>query len=238
MHKLFGLDAEQLLLGEASEMMKTAGAAADPGIVMHSEALAAFERLREDAAAAGFDLKIHSAFRSFERQLSIWNRKAAGELPVLDDASKRVDISTLSEHELMLQILRWSALPGASRHHWGSDIDYYESNAYLSYGKIDLIVQEYCEGGPFAEANRWIDSRIAQKKAYSFFRPYAHDRGGVNREPWHLSWAPLADVCQNTLSQSLLLKKLQASPLLLKDTVIEALPLIWKRYIINVERSQ
>ena len=33
---------------------------------------------------AGFELRIESAYRPFEKQLSIWNRKAKGELTLLE----------------------------------------------------------------------------------------------------------------------------------------------------------
>ncbi len=29
-------------------------------------------------------------------------------------------------------------------------------------------------------------------REFGFYRPYAVDRGGVHPEPWHLSYAPLA----------------------------------------------
>jgi len=52
------------------------------------------------------------------RQAEIWNAKAAGLRPVLDANEQPIDTGTLSERELVFAILRWSALPGASRHHW------------------------------------------------------------------------------------------------------------------------
>ena len=42
------------------------------------------EKLTAVAKSAGFSLRIESAYRSFERQLSIWNRKATGKLTLRD----------------------------------------------------------------------------------------------------------------------------------------------------------
>jgi hypothetical protein len=44
---------------------------------------------------AGFDLRIASAYRSFERQLALWNGKLCGERPVLDDCDRPVDLAAL-----------------------------------------------------------------------------------------------------------------------------------------------
>ncbi|SPY94009.1 D-alanyl-D-alanine carboxypeptidase [Proteus mirabilis] len=68
-----------------------------------------------------------SFIRSFERQLAIWNGKFEGTRPVLDAESQPIDIQTLSEGQRCEAILKWSALPGASRHHWGTEIDFLRS---------------------------------------------------------------------------------------------------------------
>ena len=79
--------------------------------------------MRESAAAAGIDLLPLSSFRDFERQRLIWNAKYRGERPALDRGGRTVDMSRLAPDRRIETILLWSALPGASRHHWGSDID-------------------------------------------------------------------------------------------------------------------
>ena len=50
---------------------------------VHRDVVPSLEKLSALAAERGFKLRIESAYRSFERQLSIWNRKARGELPLL-----------------------------------------------------------------------------------------------------------------------------------------------------------
>ena len=83
---------------------------------VHRDVVSPFEELRRAAAAERFDLRIASAFRSFDQQRTIWNEKATGRRAVLDGDAVRIDITRLSEAELVWAILRWSALPGASRH--------------------------------------------------------------------------------------------------------------------------
>ena len=79
--------------------------------------------MRAAAAADGIDLVAFSSFRDFDRQLAIWNGKFRGERPMQDRAGRRSTPGALSPAERVAAILWWSALPGASRHHWGTDFD-------------------------------------------------------------------------------------------------------------------
>ena len=84
---------------------------------VHRDIVESWRALRTEAAAAGFDLAIASGYRNYQRQLAIWNAKACGARVVCADDGAALDITALSERELALAILRWSALPRASRHH-------------------------------------------------------------------------------------------------------------------------
>ncbi|TBL31807.1 D-alanyl-D-alanine carboxypeptidase family protein, partial [Klebsiella oxytoca] len=86
----------------------------------------AFLALQQQAAKAGFKLMPASSFRSFERQLAIWNGKFDGALLVLDAESQPIDIQTLSGGQRRVAILKWFALPVASRPHWGTEIGFYD----------------------------------------------------------------------------------------------------------------
>jgi LAS superfamily LD-carboxypeptidase LdcB len=171
---------------------------------LHPFAIAALGQLRHDARAAGFDLRVVSGFRSFVRQAEIWNAKAAGLRPVLDAAERPIDTASLSERELVFAILRWSALPGASRHHWGSDMDVVDAAAIPSGYQLRLSVDETRAGGPFAPLHRWLDERIASGHAHGFFRPYTGEGSDVAPEPWHLSFGPLAWECQEAFDPAAL----------------------------------
>ena len=115
-----------VLTGKAEHHLCTSADAVSLGARVHREVVEPFRSLKREARTAGFDLQILSGYRSFEQQLSIWNRKASGKLAVLDSDAVALDVEALSKRELVFAILRWSALPGASRHHWGTDLDVYD----------------------------------------------------------------------------------------------------------------
>jgi LAS superfamily LD-carboxypeptidase LdcB len=195
-----------------------------------------FLRLREGALAQGFDLRILSGFRSFERQLSIWNRKARGDLAVLDSHAQPLDAHGLSDRELVFAILRWSALPGASRHHWGTDLDVFDAAAKPEGYEVELIPEEVNSGGMFGPLHDWLDERMSTGETFGFFRPYDEDRGGVAPERWHLSHAPSASAFEEGFTRTLLAEVVAAADIELKEVVLGHLDEIYARFVINVGR--
>ncbi|MEQ8516531.1 MAG: M15 family metallopeptidase, partial [Chromatocurvus sp.] len=156
---------------------------------LHPLAAEAFTALQREAAAAGFDLAIASGYRSFARQALIWNGKLSGERPVHDDLGAAVAMSTMTDADRVAAVLRFSALPGASRHHWGTDLDVFDAAALPAGESVQLVPSEVCAGGRFDALHCWLDARMARNASHGFFRPYAVDRGGVVSERWHLSFA-------------------------------------------------
>lgn len=213
---LTGQTQEHLILDEESNLM------------LHKEAIASLKTMREEASAAGFSLKIASAFRSFDQQLNIWNKKAQGLRPLLDSNGVELDYSNLTPTEIVYAILRWSALPGASRHHWGSDIDVYDNSHIPEGHKVQLVPQESGPGGIFEEFHLWLDDNL---KHFNFFRPYAHDLGGIAPERWHLSYAPLANEFQKALTYKLLENCILNTEIELKPIILKELPEIYQRFI-------
>ena len=199
-------------------------------VYLQPECAEAFTKLRGQAREQGFDLRIASGFRSFERQLAIWNGKATGERPVYTDAGEVLESSAVSPAELVHHILRYSALPGASRHHWGTDMDVYDAAAVADGYQLQLSPAEAAEGGVFGPLHQWLDTLIAQDRAHGFYRPYATDRGGVAPERWHLSFAPLARSCEASLDVDTLRQVLRENPLQLKDWVLSEIGEIYCRY--------
>jgi len=158
---------------------------------LHADVIAPFQLLQAAAREAGFDMQIVSGFRDFERQLAIWNGKASGTRPVLDAQSQIIDMNMLSDTDKALAIMRWSALPGCSRHHWGTDFDIYDAAAVAADYAVQLTPQEVDSGGVFAPLHDWLDGYLESRQS-GFFRPYAEDKGGIAPERWHLSYAPVA----------------------------------------------
>ncbi len=207
------------------------------GARVHRDVVQPFIQLQDAARDAGFDLRILSGFRSFEHQLSIWNRKATGSLAVLDSNACALDIAALSEEELVFAILRWSALPGASRHHWGTDLDVYDRAAQPKGYEIELIPEEVHPGGMFGPLHAWLDARIAAGTAFGFFRPYDRDRGGVAPERWHLSFAPVAVEYAERLTVARLRDTIEGGDLELEDTILANLDEIYHRFVTNTNEA-
>lgn len=199
---------------------------------LQAEVADAFAKLQTDARGAGFELAIASSFRSYERQLAIWNGKASGERPVYDDEDRRVALSNMSPAEQLHAILRFSAIPGTSRHHWGTDLDVYDAAAVPAGYEVQLSLEEVSTGGPFDALHNWLDARMAADESHGFFRPYANDRGGVSPERWHLSYAPLSQACVGQLDTDMLCACWGAGgELLLRGEVESALADIVARYL-------
>ncbi len=203
----------------------------DIGAAIHHRALEPFLALKAAAAGEGIDLEIASGFRDFAAQVRIWNMKYRGERPLYDQAGNARDHATLNAGELIDGILRWSALPGASRHHWGTDIDVIDRAALPEDYRYRLLPEEYAAGGVFHRLRVWLDENIAR---FEFFRPYAEYRGGVYTEPWHLSYAPAASVALQLLTPQLVAATVRDSDVLGKDEVLARLTDIYRTYVANI----
>lgn len=118
----------------------------------------------QSAAQDGVRLSVVSAFRSYEHQKSIWERKW-GNTPN-DSVDKAYEI------------LRWSSFPGTSRHHWGTDIDF------------NSVSTAYWQGAEGKKVHRWLTQNAP---SFGFCQTYAPGRPkGYSDEPWHWSHMPTA----------------------------------------------
>lgn len=201
---------------------------------IHQQMLHDYLKLQKAAREAGFDLQIVSAFRDYDRQLSIWNAKARGERPILDDQERVLDYSKLSPTELLFAILRWSAIPGCSRHHWGSDIDIFDAKSQTAE-QVKLVPSECTGNGPAAHLHEWLDQKMAQNEAYGFFRPYSTDQGGVAPERWHLSYYPISRRVVDVFTFSLFKKHIEASDMELKEVILENASEIFERFLMRFD---
>ncbi len=158
-----------------------------------SQAGAALRRLQLRADAAGFDLSVVSGYRDYGRQLAIFNGKARCARKVTDDQGRELQRANFDDEAWLHAILRFSALPGASRHHWGTDFDVCDRRAVDAAYAVQLEPAEYAIGGPFSDFSLWLDMLIAADDAEGFYRPYNNDSGGVAPEAWHISFRPAAE---------------------------------------------
>ena len=216
-NQLLGLDESHLILVGRGPHRLTAATAA------------AFNDMQVAAAYEGFNLQAASSWRSFERQLAIWNGKWRGERPLLDADNQPLDALQLDDMERLHAILRWSALPGTSRHHWGTDLDIYDPDCLPVGTRLALEPWEYEAGGWFADLGEWLGDHMAD---FGFFLPYAKPLDaaqGVAYEPWHISFAPESG--EQRLDPDALALCLQQADIEGKECILAHLDEILARYV-------
>ncbi len=204
------------------------------GHLLHWAIISDYQNLVNAAQTAGFKLEIASSFRNFTRQQTIWNNKFNAISPVYDLDNNEVDVKSLSEIDKCHAIMLYSALPGASRHHWGTDLDVYDAQAVSTRYRVKLQPHEYNHEGPFASLNIWLNEHIEQ---FGFYKPYDIYRNGIAAEPWHISHKSTAEIMLSKLK----IKNLEAAildsevegKLTLKDNLTE----IFERYVININNE-
>jgi LAS superfamily LD-carboxypeptidase LdcB len=135
----------------------------------------AFEKMTKDAKNDGIEIKIVSAYRSYERQKSIWNSKFI-----------KFEKQGFKNLTIVDQIIRYSSIPGTSRHHWGTDIDIIDGSQSAE-GDM-LLTKKFHGNGPYNKLRRWME---ANAEKFGFLKPYNQnpERKGFLYEPWHYSYA-------------------------------------------------
>lgn len=203
-----------------------------PPCALHFEAVTSFLAMRDAARRDGIELRAASSYRDYDRQLALWNRKWRGERPLYARDGRPLDHARLSEPQLVDAILAWSAIPGGSRHHWGTDVDVIDAAAMPEGYQVQLLPSEYAADGVFARLTSWLDRHMTR---FGFFRPYGSDRGGAGIEPWHLSYAPIASEAMEALSLSVLRAAIVQGEMLGKEAVLDRLPEIYTRFILAID---
>jgi LAS superfamily LD-carboxypeptidase LdcB len=202
----------------------------EPRFAAQQEAGEAFLAMRAEASRAGFDLTPFSTFRDYRTQLRIWNGKFSGKKPLYDMQGNTRDFSKLLPPEVIDCILNWSALPGGSRHQWGTEIDVVDAVAMPPGYVPKLLPEEVKPGGIFHPLHCWLDTNISK---YGFFRPYKFFKGGMYPEPWHLSYAPLSMQAVKLVTPELLTHTTQQAEILGKEWILERIPDIYVNHILN-----
>jgi len=129
----------------------------------------AYLKMYADALKDSIKLTVTSASRNYWVQKHIWDVKW----------NKYKDIGK----NRVLHILKYSSMPGISRHHWGTDMDFNGTSS--SYWSSSNGKRTY----------NWLKNNAHK---YGFFQPYTlksnSNRTGFNEEKWHWSYAPLSDI--------------------------------------------
>ena len=152
-------------------------------ILLEKETYSAFIKMKDAAEKDGIIIKLVSGFRDFYRQQLIWNNKY----------KKFTNEFSLDGPTAIKEIIRFSTIPGTSRHHWGTEIDVIDKN--FENEKDLLISKKYENGGIFNSLKRWMDEN---SKSFGFYIVYDDDskRPGFEYEPWHYTYKPVSDLYQ------------------------------------------
>ncbi len=148
------------------------------GMYLRLEAYEAFRRMRAAAMADGIELTVLSAMRTFGHQKRIWENKWHGR-QVLHGNILATSIADPAGRAL--EILRFSAMPGTSRHHWGTDVD------------LNSLQNAYFETKEGKKVYDWLSDRAGDFGFCQPYTPHGEDRaGGYEEEKWHWSYKPLS----------------------------------------------
>ena len=133
------------------------------------------------------------------------------------------------EEELMYAILTWSALPGASRHHLGTDLDVVDGRACPEGYEVQLTPEE-CSG-MFAAFHKFLDEHFATDGAFGFDRVFVPGRGKIRPEGWHIAHLPTSRKRLEHFSLDTLRKIYEGSDMACKQVVLARLPQLAEEYI-------
>ena len=135
-----------------------------------NEVYTAYFQMYSAAKKEGITLKIISATRTFEEQRWIW-----------DDKWKKNAAKYPADTSLARFIMQYSAMPGTSRHHWGTEVD------------LNSTSDSYFATAAGAKVYQWLQENAGK---YGFCQTYdskgVSRHEGYNEEKWHWSYFPLA----------------------------------------------
>jgi len=139
----------------------------------------AFVAMHDAARKDGISLTIVSATRTFDDQKRIWQRKWTGAQSV-DGRNLAKKVPNPIERARI--ILKYSSMPGTSRHHWGTDID------------INSVENAYFRSPQGRKVYAWLAAHAAEFGFCQVYTPKGNDRPqGYEEEPWHWSYCPIAN---------------------------------------------
>lgn len=146
-------------------------------LYLHRRVYSAFRKMHRAALKDKIHLEIISGARSFEDQKRIWQKKWRR----LKDDKKQGRSQEQRDFLRAKKILKYSAMPGSSRHHWGTDVD------------LNALKNNYFQKGEGRRLYLWLQGNA---KRFGFCQVYTEkskkDFHGYAKELWHWSYMPLA----------------------------------------------
>ena len=149
------------------------------GLYLRTDAYEAFKKMYNAAKADGINLVIRSATRNFASQKGIWEAKWTGARKI--EGGQDATVAFPDPVVRAKMILKFSSMPGSSRHHWGTDID------------LNNFTNEWFETGEGKKIYDWLTAHAAE---YGYCQPYTAKGparpNGYNEERWHWSYMPVS----------------------------------------------
>jgi zinc D-Ala-D-Ala carboxypeptidase len=149
-------------------------------IYLRKDVFKAFKVMYDSAKKNGVSLLIISATRNFNVQKSIWEGKFTGSSLYYGQ-----NLATAYPEEVKRSqyILKYSSMPGTSRHHWGTDMD------------LNSMQLSFFETASGKKLYKWLAENAYK---FGFCQPYtAKDsirKTGYDEEKWHWSYYPVSSV--------------------------------------------
>ncbi|MDP4953366.1 MAG: M15 family metallopeptidase [Flavobacteriales bacterium] len=179
-------------------------------IYLRKASLKAFENMHREAKKDGIQLTIISATRNYTYQKGIWERKWA--------KSKYMGWQGMDKVE---DIMKYSSMPGTSRHHWGTDIDLNSlDNSYFSQGEGKKVYD-------------WLSECAADHCFKQVYTNKSSGRTGYEEEKWHWSYMPLSKEMLRQYKEKISAKDIPNFP---GSEHIDSLKII-ERYVNGVEEN-
>ena len=176
----------------------------------------AFNKMKDAAKAkTGLDMEIVSDFRTLKYQRdSLWNKK----------------FNSLSgtEAEKVKQVADYTAVPGLSRHHWGTDID---------INSVDIANWDpACVGT--TSCNKAVYDWLKQNAAkYGFCQPYDGTSSIVNPEPWHWSYKPISKQLTELHMKEVTAADIKGKNIAGENTIISSFDAYHKGFISQINQE-
>ena len=149
-----------------------------PSLRLRARAYEAFLDMRADAKRQHVEMYPGSCYRTFGTQRTMWN--------------KRFSVyhqKKFSPQQALDARMGYLAIPGTSRHHWGTDVDI--TGEIRTPEAHTLRARYFVTGGIFEDVAVWLRYNA---NTFGFYRVYTEKPGrtGFRSEPWHYSFAESA----------------------------------------------
>lgn len=134
---------------------------------MDSRAAYSAKELIADAAKAGYDMAICSAYRTVEKSAELYRRKV-----------NQFIAAGYSEEDAKTEAAMWVAPPGTSEHHTGLSMDIVSSDYWGYYSDLEYDYDKF-------DSFQWMQENCAK---YGFILRYPKGKSeftGIVYEPWH-----------------------------------------------------